>query len=128
MILLAGLASCTYEPLEDDCPFARFGLKQLIINDEVLDLNSLGMPYGMSENVVLENFYAGASRMDYNLSMLYDNGEDVFIDVVSQYHDIDVELEHSEENGIIYCTVYIKRWGYDELITYDIAFLYRYGH
>ncbi len=64
--------------------------------------------------------------MDYTLSMLYDTGEDVYIDVVSSNYDIDVEVESYEENGIIYYTVYITRWGYEELITYDIAFLDEY--
>lgn len=126
MVLLASMAGCTYEECEDDFMFAELGLEQLIINDEVVDLNSLGMPYGMSENVVLDGFYSGVTRMDYNLSMLYDNGEEVYIDVVSRYHDIDIELESYVENGIIYYTVYITRYGYDELITYDIAFLDQY--
>lgn len=126
MVLLASMAGCAYEECEDDFMFAELGLEQLIINDEVVDLNSLGMPYGMSENVVLDGFYSGVTRMDYNLSMLYDNGEEVYIDVVSRYHDIDIELESYVENGIIYYTVYITRYGYDELITYDIAFLDQY--
>ena len=123
MVLLVGLSSCTLEELEDDYLFAELGLEQLIINDEVMDLNSLGMPYGMSENVVLDGFYSGVTRMDYSLSMLYDSGEDVYIDVVSSHYDIDVDVESYVENGIIYYTVYVTRSGYEELITYDIAFL-----
>ncbi|MDE5421537.1 hypothetical protein L3073_04910 [Ancylomarina sp. DW003] len=123
IILLAGLASCTVQEIDDESLFAELGLEQLIINDEVIDVNELGMPYAMSENVTLDGFFSGVTRMDYNLLVLCGDGEDAFIEVVSRYDDIDVEIDSFVENDIIFYKIYISRWGQDELITYEIAFL-----
>jgi hypothetical protein len=121
LFVLVASVSCKQEEINVEYNFSALGLKQLIVNNEVLNLDSCGFPLKDNKNFLIVGSSGGSSIRRYDLAVWCVNSNEKNISIISKYNDTLAEIEINESAG--YCNVIVSRSGFKEKLVYKVGFL-----
>ncbi|MGE0079544.1 MAG: hypothetical protein AB7S48_16910 [Bacteroidales bacterium] len=122
-LLVTTLVSCKEEDNNTNYDFSVLGLEQLIINDQIVTLDSNGFPSGVFdiEDIGITGKGLCNSMQIYDLFVLKNN-TDNSISIKSKFDDTVAEITKEETDDHITYIVTVTRNGFEEKVIYNISF------
>lgn len=123
LILLMVATGCSKDENTNNADFSVLGLEQLIINDEILNLNEVGLPVDIKEkvNMTIVGYTYGVYFNEFNLVVISAK-DDINLSVKSQFEDAVMDIKKENTTDLTY-SIIITRPNYKEKVRYTVSFM-----